>query len=187
MAGPGAAIRREPAAVSRRCPSCPLRFVLGLEPTIRHPEARRARPSVLHSEVGVRCSAWRVSDTGQRVGWMGVDVLGYVHGSARVSECPRAVEASGAVTMDAAAVAVPTAGVSRCERSTVASIGPPPSAGHSFAAGGNDTALIILFRVQIMLLRVLIMLVRVLIMLVPGAGTPRAGHRCARACGCVCM
>jgi hypothetical protein len=68
---------------------------------------------------------------------MGVDVLGYVHGSARVSECPRAVEASGAVTMDAAAVAVPAAGVSRCECSTVASggsIGSPPSAGHSFAA-----------------------------------------------------
>ncbi len=78
----------------------------------------------LHSEIGVRYSAWRVSDTGRRVGWVGADVLGYVHGSARVSECPRAVEASGAVTMDAAAVAVPAAGVSWCECSTDASSRP---------------------------------------------------------------
>ena len=85
--------------VPNLAPSIAFRSRLGAE--YLHTKARRPRPSALHIELQVRCAAWRVSDTGQRVGRAGAEVLVYVHGSACVSAC---CEFSGSIDSPPSAV-----------------------------------------------------------------------------------
>ena len=70
---------------SRRCPSCPLRFVLGLESTTRIPKLGELGHQRCTASFRCTVQPGAFVTRGKRVGR--ADVLVYVHGSACVSAC----------------------------------------------------------------------------------------------------